>query len=117
MMNNPPKSLGLPLNSFSVNAAKEVYVEAGKQINMLFVGVEAANGRVYSCGTPLHFTFAENKAYEVKYNWDPVNCSIIVSEIANQSGQWALVKVATFTNQVNEKNKGCVAQFKKSRLY
>ena len=70
MMNNRPKSLDLPLNNFSANAAKEVYVEAGKQINMLFVGVEAAGGRVYSCGTPFHYTFAENKIYEVKYNWD-----------------------------------------------
>jgi hypothetical protein len=121
LLNSAPKTLGMPLWNYNKNAAKEVYVAAGKPIHAMFIGSEttysALGSKVHSCGAPFSFTFAENNNYEVTFQWSPENCEVIVSQIVQTENNWSLSELARFDNKVNEWNRSCLTQFKKMRLY
>lgn len=117
LLNSNPKTLGMPLWSYHENAAKEVYVDASKQMNGMFFGSERVGMTIYSCGAPFSFTFSENTDYEVKYQWSPNQCSATISQFVPKGADWDLKEVEKFDNRVNDSNRGCLAQFKKPRLY
>jgi len=111
-----PKSLGMPLWDYDVNAAKEVYVAANKQINAMFFGGEIEGRSIYTCGVPFFYSFSEGHDYEVKYVWSETRCRVEISELVGSGQTWSRVNVADFDNRVTDKNRGCVTQFQKQRL-
>ena len=139
-----PKVLGMPLWKYHKNAAKEVFVEANKLLNGLFTGSETVwvlgnsegstqsdsfftrtewrrsgilEGTDYHCATPFSFRFSESEDYEVTFRWDRGNCSVVISQFAVNNAGPSLLEVARFDNRVSESNNGCLAAFRKSRLY
>lgn len=117
LLNSNPKKLGMPLWSYHENAAKEVYVDASKQMHGMFFGSEQIGTTLYSCGVPFSFTFSANNDYEVKYQWSPSQCLATISQIVPNGSDWSLKEVGKFDNRTNDLNRGCLAQFKKTRLY
>lgn len=117
LLNNIPKTLGLPLNSYHKNAFKEVFVPANKDINAMFVGEQVTGSRIDSCGVPFSYNFKDGKSYEVKFNWQTSVCSVDISEMVNTTGSWQLNQLQSFDSQINDKNQGCMQQFKKIRLF
>lgn len=117
LINSSPKRLGMPLWNYHDNAAKEVYVEANKQIYALFQGGETTSVKVYLCGTPFWYSFDDGADYEVRFKWAPQECRVTVARIADGPTGPELREQAAFSNQLNEENKGCLAAFKKPRLY
>jgi hypothetical protein len=124
------KTLGIPLWKYNDNAAKEVYVEASRQFNWLFMSEDSTIQfspvmlagvlpvLIRGCGVPFSYTFSENKDYEVSLRWDRTDCRVVVSEvIADPTGDPALSEVASFGNRLTEANKTCLDQLKKKRLY
>ena len=114
--NNTGKSLDIPLNVYSKNAAREVYVEANKPVTVLFDGGEEDNGvnkGYHSCGTLVSFSYGEGKSYEVKFT-SGRTCSATVSEIQNNAGQWSRVPLAAFNERTNV-TPGCLSRFKAMR--
>lgn len=117
LLNSSPRRLGMPLWSYHDNAAKEVYVEANRSIYGLFQGGESINAKVYLCGTPFEYSFQDQTDYEVRFKWAPKECRVTISKFVNNREDFELREVATFSNQTTEANKGCLAAFKKPRLY
>ena len=124
------KSLGMPLWKYNDNAAKEVYVEAGRQFNWLFMSADSSLQlspvmlvglipvEVHACGVPFSYSFIENKDYEVSLQWNRTTCRVIVSEVAADSTAGPqFSELATFTNQLTETNKTCLNQLTKKRVY
>jgi hypothetical protein len=116
-INSSPKRLGMPLWNYHDNAAKEVFVEANKQIYGLFQGGETNAVKIYLCGTPFSYSFQEGADYEVRFKWAPQECRVTIAQIADGPTGMELRELAAFSNHVNETNKGCLAAFKKPRLY
>lgn len=117
LVNSSPKRLGMPLWNYHDNAAKEVYVEANKLIYGLFQGGETTFTKTYLCGTPFWYSFEEQADYEVTFKWSRQECHVTVSTIIDGPSGPQLGKLATFSNQINEENRGCLAAFQKRRLY
>lgn len=117
LINTHEKYLGLPLNKYHKNAAKEVYVRAGKEITGMFTGSEIKEGVVYSCGVPFSYTFDDKKDYEVEFTWSRRHCRANIYEIVNTSGQWSRESKKSYSNDITPDNAGCFSQFSKSRLY
>ena len=146
VLRSTPKVLGMPLWKYHKNAAKEVFVEANKLLNGLFTGSETVwvlgsaegstqsdslftrtewrptivgirEGTDYHCATPFSFRFSESEDYEVTFRWDRGNCSVVISQFAVNNDGPSLLEVARFDNRVSESNNGCLAAFRKSRLY
>src|SRR5689334_148288 len=124
------KSLGMPLWKYTDNAAKEVYVDVGRQFNWLFMSADSTLQlspvmlaglipvEVHACGVPFSYTFIENKDYEVSLQWNRTTCRVIVSEVtADSTTGPRLSELTTFTNQLAETNKTCLNQLTKKRLY
>ena len=134
----------MPLWKYHKNAAKEVFVEANKLLNGLFTGGETVwvlgssegstksesfftrtewrlsgilEGTDYNCATPFSFRFSESEDYEVTFRWDRGNCSVVISQFAVNNDGPSLLEVARFDNRVSESNNGCLAAFRKFRLY
>lgn len=120
-LNSSPKTLGMPLWNYHKNSAKEVFVEANKQITAMFFSSETkVTGMMTTyqfCATPFSYSFSENNDYEVKFLWNPRQCQVTISEFVRNGESWSLSEVARFDNKVNESNRGCLEQFKKLRLY
>jgi hypothetical protein len=119
-LNSSPKVLGIPLWNYHDNAAKEVYVEANKQITGFFRGAETPFPwspilTTYYCAVVFSYNFSEGKDYEVSFKWDQKNCRVDLSEIVsdNEGGY----KRSSITNPINESIKACMAQIQKNRLY
>ncbi|MFC5708203.1 hypothetical protein [Aeromonas eucrenophila] len=117
MINSSPKRLGMPLWNYHDNAAKEVFVEANKQIYGLFQGGETTALTTYLCGTPFSYSFQDGADYEVRFKWAPQECRVTIAQIVDGPKGMELREQAAFSNQVNETNKGCLAAFNKPRLY
>lgn len=117
LVNSSPKRLGMPLWNYHDNAAKEIFVEANKQIYGLFQGGETTALKFYLCGTPFSYSFQEGADYEVRFKWAPKECRVTVAQIVDGSNGMELRELAAFSNQINETNKGCLTAFKKPRLY
>jgi hypothetical protein len=117
LVNSSPKTLGIPLSNYHENSAKENYVEANKRIHAMFFGGETVGATTYSCGTPFSFSFSENSDYEVRFQWDPNQCRVTISQLVRKEDSWSLAEVARFDNRANALNRGCLAQFRKTRLY
>lgn len=120
MLGAKPKSLGMQLNNHYQNAAKEVFVKANQQINGLFVATDQNIAFLYTCGVPFSFTFLENKDYEVMFNWQSDSrsyCNVTISEIVQTENKSILSLIATFSNKLTDKNKECLSQATKLRLY
>lgn len=116
-VNSNPRVLGLPLNTYHENAAKEVYIVANRQINGLFTGNQKIDRKYpYVCGVSFHFTFIENRDYEVKFIANEGPCKVIISEIKRKGLDWSLLEVKYFMG-IKEENKGCLEQSQKIRLY
>jgi hypothetical protein len=115
-----PKTLGLPLWSYHRNAAKEVYVEANKQINGMFFGEDVDHmvlyRALYQCGVPFYFSFKENTDYEVKFHWSRTQCTAAVSQFVRNGENWSLLELARFDNQINDSNRGCLTQLRRWRF-
>lgn len=117
LLNSSPKRLGIPLWNYHDNAAKEVYVEADKQINGLFQGGEPTGIKVYLCGTPFTYSFQAHSDYEVRFRWAPKECRVTIAQVVDTQKGLELQEVAAFSNQATEANKGCIAAFNMKRLY
>jgi hypothetical protein len=117
LLNSSPRRLGIPLWSYHENAGKEVYVEANKEIHGLFHGNEIFGGGTYSCGVPFSSSFKEHSDYEVRFKWAPKACRVTISQVVSSPKGFELRELATFSNQATEVNKGCLAAFRKLRLY
>lgn len=118
MLNSPPRRLGMPLWSYSDNAAKELRVTAGKPVYGLMQGGERVTlGRSQLCGAPFDYTFEEGADYEVKLRWLPQECQVTVSRIVDAPSGPRFADVKTFVNRVSDTNRGCLAAFHKRRLY
>jgi hypothetical protein len=118
LFNSSPKSVGMPLGHYHTNAAKEVYVQAGKPIYGFFIGSETPYSfpapNTYLCGVPFLYTFSEDKDYEVSFKWNRYDCRVAISEIIhNDLGGHVLLENVTFDNRVDEANRGCMAVLKK----
>jgi hypothetical protein len=113
ILGSTPKKLGMPLWDYHDNAAKEIYVQAGKPVHALFSGSEAN----YQCGVPFSFTFQDSNDYEVKYQLDGLACSVTVAQLVRKGDGWSASQLGKFYNVVTEANRGCLAQFKKTRMY
>jgi len=111
-----PKTLGIPLWSYNENAAKEVFVQASKQINGMFFGGEDDVLVVHLCAVPFFYSFAENSDYEVMFKWDRKQCMVVISKIVGDKYNWSLLEVARFDNRIKEANRGCLTQFYKARF-
>jgi hypothetical protein len=124
------KSLGMPLWKYNDNAAKEVYVEAGRQFNWLFVSADRTLQfspimlagvipyELHLCGVPFSYTFDETKDYEIALNWSRTTCRVVVSQVVvDLTGNPTLAEVASFSNQLTEANKTCLEQLTKKRPY
>jgi hypothetical protein len=114
LLNNHPKRLGMPLWNYHENAAKEVYVDSSKPFNSLISGGEPG-GVVYSCGVPVAHSFKEGADYEVFYHWSRTACKVSIFELIATGSAFRKQEVASFTNEANENNQGCVNAFKKPR--
>jgi hypothetical protein len=117
LLNSHPKRLGMPLWNYHDNAAKEVYVEANKSIYALFTGGKRSGATNYSCGVPFWYSFEDGADYEVRFRWAAYGCRVTVAKIDDGSTEPEFLEQASFSNRVNEENKGCLAAFKKQRLY
>jgi len=70
-----------------------------------------------ACGTPFSFTFSESKDYEVKFDMNTNTCSVTIAQFVPNGSGWSLTEVGRFSNRINDSNRGCLDQFKKTRLY
>ena len=117
VVNSSPKSLGLPLADYHVNAFKEFYFPTDRVTHGMFFGNQTIGNTLYECGVPFSYEFIENEDYEVKLNWHIRTCTASVSRFVNESGAWVLVEEVKFNNQVNDENRECLVKFKKTRWY
>lgn len=122
LINSSPRKLGLPLWSYHDNAAKEVYVESGKPLNLMFYGAEviqatATTQTVESCAVPWSYSFAPNRDYEVTFHSGGKSCRVSVQEFTGNGDQAHTREVASFDNRLSDRTAGCMAVFKKTRLY
>ena len=117
LLNSSPKRLGMPLWTYHDNAAKEVFVEANRQIYGLFEGGETRGITIYSCGTPFSYSFQEGSDYEVRFTWAPQECRVTVVQIVDGRTGLEQRELAAFSNRVNETNKGCLSALMAFRLY
>ena len=145
VLRSTPKVLGMPLWRYHKNAAKEVFVEANKLLYGFFVGSKTTFGSVFDfegeqqssshftrtqlgpgnlnvgtifqCGTPFFFRFSENKDYEVSFRLDRDNCSVVIDQLPGNNDGPIPLEVARFNNRVSESNNGCLAAFRRERLY
>lgn len=117
LVNSSPKSLGMPLWNHHENAAKEVYVDAGKRLHGMFQGGEVIGLTMHSCGVPFAFDFAKDSDYEVKYHFIPRQCYVTISQIVPNGSDWSYKPLARFDNRTTPANAACLEQFKKIRLY
>ena len=107
----------MPLWNHHENAAKEVYVDAGKRMHGMFHGGEVIGLTMHSCGVPFAFDFAKDSDYEVKYHFIPGQCYVTISQIVPNGSDWSYKTAARFDNRTTPANAACLAQFKKIRLY
>lgn len=117
MLNTHPKSLGMPLWHYDLNAAKEVYVTADRELNAMFFSSEIDGTMLYKCATPFFFKFAQGRSYEVTFDWDRSYCSVSVSELVQSGQNWSRTPLAHFDNRVTDANRGCLTRFEQQRLY
>lgn len=117
LINTQEKSLGLPLNKYHKNAAKEVYVRSGKEFTGMFEGLELKDGVIYRCGVPFSHTFEDKKDYEVEFIWHRRQCKVSIYEINNSAGSWSRIQNKSYSNNVTSDNAGCFSQLLKTRLY
>ena len=130
LITSTKKSLGMPLWKYNDNAAKEVYVEAGRQFNWFFTSADRTLQfspimlagvipfEIHHCGVPFSYSFEESKDYEIALNWSRTACRVVVSQlVVDSTGSPALSEVASFSNQLTDVNKTCLEQLKKTRLY
>lgn len=110
-----PRRLGLPLWNYHENAAKEVYVEAGRERTWLFKGQELGGGYAHICGVAVTFTFAEGKDYEVKFKGEEKSCSVVIAEFRGTQQAPRLQELARFDNRIDDAHQGCEEAFKKFR--
>lgn len=113
-----PKRLGMPLWDFNDNAAKEVYMPAGKQLNFLF-GVNTASGglavahfyfwTVRSTGIPFSVTFDGSKDYEIVL--DEEQGKIRAYELAGARDRPVRVPMSVTLNE----NEGCLKAIARER--
>jgi hypothetical protein len=113
------------------NAAKEVYVHAGKRMRGMFFGEEVGGlvaaawaflerkwpQVIHRCGLPFAFDFAKNQDPEVKYHFIPRPCHVSISQIVANGRDWSCKQVARFDTRTNPVTQACLEQFKKVRLY
>lgn len=117
LINGSPKSLGMPLWNHHENAAKEVYVDAGRRMHGMFFGEEIGGLVVHRCAVPFSFGFADKGDYEVKYHSIPKQCFVTISQIVQNGSDWAYKPVARFDNRTTPATEACLEQFRKFRLY
>ena len=117
LLNSSPKQLGIPLWPNEPNAAKEVYVQAGKPLSVMFYGSERVGTTLHTCGVPIFFTFEEGRDYEVRYHQLSPQCDVSVSQVVGDPAGAVKKRLAEFSNRVTAQNTGCLAAFKKTRLY
>jgi hypothetical protein len=113
LLNSSPHKLGLPLWDYHVNSAKEVHVKANEPVNGMFYG----SATTYRCAVPFSFAFDEGEDYEVVFDVQNRFCSVEISQFKREGDDWFRDSMATFTNRVDDSNSGCLADFRKSRLY
>lgn len=129
LVNSSPKLLNIPFNKHSKNAAKEVYVQAGKELHFLYSGESGGAVAVTAeymylfalktCGNSFSYKFEKNKDYEVFFNWDESNrlgCKTTISEIdINSSNEIEVIK--SFDVYDLDQNSSCYESLIKTRFY
>lgn len=117
VINSTPKKLGMALWSYHDNAAKEILVDANREIYGLFQGSEVEGNAIYTCGTPFSYSFQENLDYEVFFKWSNKECRVTIAKIIDSPIGFQKQRLAEFSNKINDENKGCLESFEKPRLY
>jgi hypothetical protein len=110
LVNDAPKTLGMPLWSFHANAAKEVFVEANKPLTAMFVGsrTDHFGAAPRSCATPFSYAFAEGADYEVGFRLAANECEVTISQLVRSADGWARSRLGRFGSQVNDANRECL---------
>lgn len=117
LMNSAPKRLGIPLWHHHENGAKEVQVKAEVPTHGMFTGSVSYGARTLRCGVPFSYTFEANRDYEVEFRVSVRKCTVGISEITSNASAVKINEVASFDNRITDENRGCLDQFKKTRLY
>ena len=114
-----PKKLGIPLNNFHDNAAKEVLVKAGGPEAYMFEDAESYGTTSVKCGVVVKQLFEEGKDYELSYDFNNANCFLDVYEISKDkagSAQRVLLQRRD-KRMTSDFSAACVDKFNKIRLY
>jgi hypothetical protein len=116
-LNSSPKRLGMPLWRHHEHAAKEVYVATDKPVFGMMQSEDMEYSRIYTCAAPFAYKFQQDVDYEVNFNFSKAQCTVQISKIVQTAKGPRLQQLAEFDNRVQEGSEGCMAAFKKKRLY
>ncbi|WP_155976203.1 hypothetical protein [Novispirillum itersonii] len=116
LLTGSEKRLGIPLWSYNVNAAKELYVNTDKAMHGMFFGSESVGNYVVSCAVPFTFSFLPDHDYEVSYKFFISTCLVEVSEIeGNSQGGFRARQLSVFDNKLDERDASCKKHFRQGR--
>jgi hypothetical protein len=91
-----PRRLGIPLWNHHPNAAKEVFVNAARPVNLMFSATLNDGYYVNQCLVPLTFKFEKDRDYEVAFSLTPQNCIATANEITSVAGNPVRTSLKTF---------------------
>lgn len=119
-LNNPRRSLNIPLNQYTKSAAKEIKVVAGKDSYFLFKSNATQPGgyssKITSCGVPFQANFKDGASYEVVFQEPRFgSCSVKFSEIVSEDGNFKRKFIKRFESDKTETTAGCKKAFGKTR--
>jgi hypothetical protein len=105
------KRLGIPLWSYSPNAAKEFNIPANVEKNVMIVQNFGGLGTGMACGAYFQVTYQKNKDYEVIF--DSQKCTAEIYEIIGFETTAKKQLINSYTSASNA-SPACVAEFKRN---
>lgn len=97
LLRDDKRDLGIPLNIYRGEAAKEVHIRAGAPFHSMFYGSRNNGSTIYSCGVMVDYTFEPNRAYELVYRLDKSICTVELNEIVSDESGPRRVNLRYFT--------------------
>ncbi len=84
LLRDEKRDMGIPLNTYRSEAAKEVPIQAGIPFRAMFYGSRSGYTHVL-CGVMIDYTFQEGHSYELVYSLEKSVCMVELNEIVTDA--------------------------------